>query len=174
VLWAARTAAWSRALSPPPATVARSTAVSAADGGFTLIEAVVALALIGLVTAWATSFHISSLRVTREQANRQVAAQMSSRALDTARKTGGAALLASPPSPVIVQVNGVAFTQQWTVTQCRQVSPGGDCATVAPAPGIAELVKVVVSVQWSDGGRILAQRTAALLSSAMSDPTFAS
>jgi hypothetical protein len=132
----------------------------------------VSLAIVGIVAVSGTMFQISSLRLVRTAANRQVAAQMVTRALDTARAAGGATVLASPPATATVQLNGVTFTERWTVTLCRQAVAGGGCATVPAAPGTAELAKVVVSVQWPEGGGVRTQQTAALLSAAATEPRF--
>jgi Tfp pilus assembly protein PilV len=144
------------------------------DAGFTLIEVLVALGLIMVVGAAAAIFHTTVLDVTRRQANRQVAAQLTTRAVDAARASGGPALLASPPTPVTMQVNGVAFTQRWTVTVCRQAVIGGPCTTAAAAPGTAEMVEVAVSVQWTEKQQVQSQRAVVLLSAAPVEPTFTS
>lgn len=143
-----------------------------ADGGFTLVEMVVAIGLIATIATSATTLHITSMAVAREQADRQVAAQMVSRALDTARSRGGAALLASPPPTLTVQVNGISFRQRWSVTRCWRAPAGGDCTTADAGPGIAELTRVVVTVEWTDAGVERAEHTAALVSAAVVDPAF--
>jgi prepilin-type N-terminal cleavage/methylation domain-containing protein len=148
-------------------------AAGGSDDGFTLLETIISLAIVGIVAASGTLFQTSSLQLARIAANRQVAVQMVTRALDVARAAGGAALLASPPAPATVRLNGVPFTEQWTVALCRQVVAGDDCATAAAASGVAELAKVVVSVQWPEEGGVRTQRTAALLSAAATEPRFA-
>jgi type II secretory pathway pseudopilin PulG len=135
----------------------------------------VSLGLIGMVGAVALSFLVASSVTTREQANRQAAAQLASRSVDTARALGGAQLLAAPPPTASTTVNGVAFTTELAVTLCRQSTPGAACSTTVPAaPGIAELVHVAVDVRWQEGPEVRHERAAILLNAAVIDPTFAS
>jgi hypothetical protein len=42
------------------------------------------------------------------------------------------------------------------------------------APGIAELVRVVVTVEWTEGDKARSEHGAALISTAAVDPTFVS
>jgi prepilin-type N-terminal cleavage/methylation domain-containing protein len=145
-----------------------------ADDGFTLIEVLVSLGLIGLVGAFAIRLQVSSLSVTREHANREIAAELASEALDTASVTGGSALLAAVPASRTTAVSGVNFTEQWTVTPCKQSSPGGACTTAASAPGTAELARVVITVRWSESGGTHSEQAAALVSAAATDRVFPS
>jgi prepilin-type N-terminal cleavage/methylation domain-containing protein len=150
----------------------RSSPPASADDGFTLLEMIVAVALIGMVGAFAIRFQVSSLSVTREQADREVAAQLASEALDSDRAIGGSALLSAPPPNRTVTVNGITFTQTQSVTTCRQVSPGGPCTSNPPAPGVAELARVVVTVQWSAAGYPRSEKAAGLISAAAYEPAF--
>jgi prepilin-type N-terminal cleavage/methylation domain-containing protein len=111
------------------------------DDGFTLIEMLMALGLIAIVSAYALAFHVSTLSTGRTQANRQVAAQLVSQALDRAQRDGGAAVLANPPDVRTTAVNRVTFTERWTVAICRQSHAGGSCTTGAAAAGVADLCR---------------------------------
>jgi prepilin-type N-terminal cleavage/methylation domain-containing protein len=135
-----------------------------ADGGFTLIEVLLALGLVTLVSAYAVAFHVFTLSTVRIQANRQLAAQLVSQALDQADKTGGVALLAAPPEARTTTINKITFTERWTVTLCRQSPPGGNCTTAASAAGAAELVRVVVAVDWREADKTLTEQSVAVLS----------
>jgi prepilin-type N-terminal cleavage/methylation domain-containing protein len=155
--------------------VSRSAAPPAPpDDGFTLAEILVALGLIAVISSFAIGFHVRTLMVVRDEANRQVAAQLASEALDAARAGGGAALAAAPPPAEAVTVNGVRFTREWTVSACLQLAPGGACTAGPPTIGAAELIQVGVRVQWAEAGQVRSQRAAALVSSGAVDPTFIS
>ncbi len=144
------------------------------DDGFTLLELLLSVGLIGLVGAFAIAFHTSSLSVTRQQANREVAAQLASEALDRARATGGAAVLARGHGAATRTVNGIRFSEEWTASPCTQAAPGGVCTTAPAVPGALELARVVVTVRWSEAGGVRSERVAALVSAAESEPVFPS
>jgi type II secretory pathway pseudopilin PulG len=151
----------------------RAVAAGRSESGATLVEMLVALGLVALVASFSLTFQISSMSAMRTQADRQVAVQLASQALDTARTTGAAALLSSPPATRVETVNKLDFTQLWSITPCRQRVPASECTEPGRAPGTAEMVRVVVTVQWGDSGRILTERAAALVGSASVEPVFA-
>jgi type II secretory pathway pseudopilin PulG len=150
----------------------RAVAAGRSDSGATLVEMLVALGLVALVASFSLTFQISSMSTMRTQADRQVAAQLASRALDTVRTTSATALLSSPPAPRVETVNQLEFTQRWSITPCRQRVPASGCTEPGPAPGTAEMVRVVVTVQWGDSGRTLTEQAAALVGSASVEPVF--
>jgi prepilin-type N-terminal cleavage/methylation domain-containing protein len=137
------------------------------DAGFTLIEMLVALSLIGTVASFAVGFHVSSLSAIRSQAHRQVAAQLVSDALDAARADGPAAAM-NPRAPLRVSVDGVSYTQTWDPPT---VCTSSVCGSI---PSGAELVKVQVTVAWTEETKSLSERGSALVSTAAVDPTFPS
>jgi prepilin-type N-terminal cleavage/methylation domain-containing protein len=154
--------------------VERPSSETATDDGFTLVETLVALGLVGLVAAFTCSFLLSSWSTMHGQSDREVAAQLASAALDSARAGGGAALAASPPAAQTVIVNGLSFVQRWSVTDCRQGSPGVTCAAARSSAGTSDLVVVLVVVQWGPPGHVTSERAAALVSTAATDPVFPS
>ena len=137
-----------------------------------MIEMLIALGVVALVSAYAVAFHVSTLSTVRSQANRQVAVQLVAQAMDRAHRDGGAAVLATPPPVRTTAVNAVTFTQRWTVTACRQNPAGGDCTATPPAAGMADLVHVVVAVQWREADRTMTERSAVLLSGGTVQPAF--
>jgi prepilin-type N-terminal cleavage/methylation domain-containing protein len=143
------------------------------DVGFTLIEVLLALSLVSLVAAFALTFHFSSATAVRTQANRQVAAQLASEALDEARAAGGAALLAAPPAPAAVTINKVSFQRRWSVSACREATPGAGCTAAQPGPGVVDLARVVVTVQWNEADKTRVESAVAMVSTA-ADPVFGS
>ena len=62
------------------------------DAGFTLVEVLVSLLLIGLVAAFGIRFQLSALAGTRYQANRELAYSLASTALEEASALGGPSL----------------------------------------------------------------------------------
>jgi hypothetical protein len=74
----------------------------------------------------------------------------------------------------ITTVNGIHFTQQWSLSVCRQTTPGGACTVAEPAPGTTDLVRIVVTVQWRDAGQTRTERAATLVGAAVADPIFPS
>ena len=75
------------------------------DGGFVILEAVVAIALIMVVMTAVTSFFVVTIKVNREQQNAQVAAQIA---------TSGMALVHSVRGPAVISGRDAASsTTQW-------------------------------------------------------------
>lgn len=127
------------------------------DEGFTLAELMVSLMVVALVGTFAASAHLASLRATRVESDRQVAAQLLTRELDRVRGMGGSAAAESRTE----QISGLAFGVDRTVVTCWQVlSTDGRTPTCAAteAAGSAEMVHVVVAVSWRDGERTYTQR----------------
>lgn len=142
------------------------------DAGFTLVEMIVALVLIGVVGT-ATALAVVGAQVTTdEQADRQAAGHQLTQLTDEARRAGGAALLADPPDPSTATVNGVTFTREWSVTACTQPALGGACQGGTPAAGVAGLARVVVTVRWTERGRTRSAQASILLGTRAADPVF--
>ncbi|GGK08059.1 hypothetical protein GCM10010123_42530 [Pilimelia anulata] len=157
--------------SPRPALPPRP-ARPAGDHGFTLVELLVSLALIGTVATATLSLAVSSQATTGSQADRQHAAQLATRMTDEAAAAGGAALLADPPPADAVTVDGVRYTRTWTITQCNQAGPGAACTTAAPAAGVARLVRVLATVSWTERGSAQSVASAVLVSAMTNEPSF--
>jgi prepilin-type N-terminal cleavage/methylation domain-containing protein len=67
--------------------------VRSADGGFTMIEVIVALALITVLMASLGTYFVSSVRVSRHQAQIQAAVRLAQAGMEAARGYGGPTLL---------------------------------------------------------------------------------
>jgi prepilin-type N-terminal cleavage/methylation domain-containing protein len=99
-----------------------------ADGGFTLIEAMAAAAIIAIVLAGLGSFFIGTMTTARDQGQRQTAVRLATDGLDVTRAAEVAALLdgrilcGDCREPVAQAVPLLAGTQRW------DVSPGWNSA----------------------------------------------
>jgi prepilin-type N-terminal cleavage/methylation domain-containing protein len=71
----------------------RITRRASEDDGFTLVETIVAVVIIGIVMAAATSFMAGGVRATNQQRSHQVAAQLASDAIELVRSKEGASIL---------------------------------------------------------------------------------
>lgn len=65
-----------------------------ADGGFSLLEVIVSIALVGTVMAALATFYVSSMTATHAQSARQTAAQLANDGMERARTRSGPELLA--------------------------------------------------------------------------------
>jgi prepilin-type N-terminal cleavage/methylation domain-containing protein len=147
------------------------------DAGATLIEVMVALALIAVVSTFALQSHVMAMVTVQRHANREVAVQMAADLTDKARTYPGAELLAShqrlESAEATKEVGGVEFSREWSVDLCRQAQPGGVCSSaLAAGPGIPELVRVTVTVRWVDRGSPAPVTVTALVDLDATDPVF--
>ncbi|GAA2522216.1 type IV pilus modification PilV family protein [Pilimelia columellifera] len=152
------------------------------DDGFTLVETMVSLALIGTVMAAVSAFFISGMSGSHGQVQRQVGAQLATDAMERVHSipvTDIENALTTSFTPRAVVVNGVTFTQRWAL--CWQPATGGACVTPKPALAAAgALVKVTVSVTWDHPGcpanptqpprRTCEQASATLFATAVTEP----
>ena len=141
------------------------------DSGFTLIELMVSLSIIALVGTFALSAQVAATRATREQSNRQVAAQLLARELDSVRGLGGSTALELEPTDN-QQVNGLSLDITRTIDTCWQVlSANGTTPTCGATelPDSAEMARVVVTVSWLEGNRTQTQSGAVTINA---DPVF--
>jgi type II secretory pathway component PulJ len=150
----------------------RGTRERAPDGGSTLIEMLLAMGLVALVSAFAGTFHVVSLSTVRTQANRQAAAQLVTQGMDRAHRDGAATVTAAPPAARTTTVNGIVFTERWTVSVCRQVTAGAACTAAIPAAGVSDLVRIEVAVEWRESNALMTERSAVLLAAGGPAPTF--
>jgi type II secretory pathway pseudopilin PulG len=140
------------------------------EGGFTLVEVVVAGMIIAVVMAATTEFFLSSTKTTRVMAGRQSAAQVATSVAEQVRGTDGYAVAGGTGQAT---VDNVQYSWQSTVTTCNQarMTTNGTCPG-----GPVVFKKVVVTVTWSDANckpsGTCTLTTTELVSSAANDPTF--
>jgi prepilin-type N-terminal cleavage/methylation domain-containing protein len=148
---------------------------TARDAGFTLIEVLVSISLIGVVMAALTTFFVSAQGVANVQDGQQTAVQLATDGIEAARALSPADLLASPPSDQTPPTrNGITFTRTWSVTSCWQPPTGGDCG--GQASGYVPFLRAVVTVTWPDTGcqaKRCSYTTGTLVSAADAEPLFA-
>ena len=173
------------------------------DGGFTLVEVLVAVALIGTVMTALVPFLVRSLGVVTDQRSRQAAVQLANDGIERARAlTVGAAVAgrsqaatttawqnaydqlpsvrpylaamkptwdtllpsgstagasaALPTTGVVARINGVDYTQNWYLGECRQqLGASGSCddpSAPDPDPALIDVpfLRAVVAVTWMD------------------------
>jgi len=140
------------------------------DDGFSLIESLVSLALIGAVMSAATSLFASSVRVTNHQSNQEVGVWLAESGVEITRgdsyywtttaagvtnplKTSPASA-AAPTEPATV-VNGLTYSRRY--------------ATTAPAVGLRQ-IRITVSWPCQTG---TCGTSATTLVSVAADPTYA-
>lgn len=166
-----------------------------ADGGFTLLEVLVSLALIGTMTAALTTFFVRANAAARQQGGRQTAAQVATDAVETARAISNADLVSTltalvtgsggtastaPGPPWTFQdsrtVGGTRFDRGWLVEMCWQdrTATSADCTPTKPADPV-EFFLLTVTVTWADvfcAAPGCSFRTTTLISSQVGEPIF--
>jgi prepilin-type N-terminal cleavage/methylation domain-containing protein len=131
------------------------------DDGFTLIEVLTALAVIGVVLTATTALFVRSMTIVNAQGARQAAFQVATDGLEALRSVSGTQAqtwLATHAATETIIVNTVSYQRDWTV----------DTTT----PG---LLSATVSVRWPerecpDGGCVYKATT--LISTATAEPVF--
>lgn len=124
------------------------------DGGFSLLEVIVAIAVMAAVMAGLTSLFVGSSVVTSQQGSRQVAAQLASDGIDEirARSTEAIALLIPDPDnngsdlPVL---NNPAYSRRVFVHKCLQSTTTAQWCGSTGATRLA-FYRVKIVVTWSD------------------------
>jgi prepilin-type N-terminal cleavage/methylation domain-containing protein len=121
------------------------------DGGFTLVEVLVALAIIGVVMTAVTTFFVRSMVVVNYQGARQAAIQVASDEMAELRQLPGSSALgwitSQNDTTVITNVktlNGIAYQSVWTCSDAVAL-------TACPATGAGPArMNLVVTVSWRD------------------------
>jgi prepilin-type N-terminal cleavage/methylation domain-containing protein len=112
------------------------------DAGFTLLEVMISVLIMGVIMTALASFFVLGTRITHSNGLRQTAAEVALDGLEKARGLHGAALLAGrakcgPPAcaaPVAAAAAYLADTERWdaaaTTTVTQTLSPTGDTVTL--------------------------------------------
>lgn len=107
------------------------------DAGFTLIEVLTSLAVIGVVLTAVTTFFVRSMVTVDLQGARQTAIQVAASGMEELRAVSGALAvdwLTSRVTPVSVPMNGIDYRRGWAL----------------PTP--AALMTATVTVTWRSKG----------------------
>jgi prepilin-type N-terminal cleavage/methylation domain-containing protein len=125
-----------------------------ADAGFTIVEVLVALAVIGVVLTAATTFFVRSMVVINLQGSRQVAIQIASTNLEQLRAMSGEPALnwlldrtAAGPTPAPDTGGSLSYTQAWTCTD-----GSGPCVAATLATAMASgpiFLGATVKITWT-------------------------
>src|ERR1700753_2976348 len=103
-----------------------------ADAGFTIIEVLTALAVIGVVMTAVTTFFVRSMNNIDYQGGRQAAIQVASNAMALMRTVSGSAVLGlvNRPTQTTQVLNGVTYTVPWDCQDGTQaIIPAVNLAT---------------------------------------------
>jgi prepilin-type N-terminal cleavage/methylation domain-containing protein len=145
-----------------------------ADAGFTLVEVLASLAVIGVVMTAVTTFFVRSMISVDLQGARQAAIQVASDQMEHLREMPGSAAVGWVLDPVNSQpktVGGTVYTVAWSCTVIDAASP----APGRPCGATDSLVPPVVKVTWNDKGcpsGVCQYSTTTLISTAEIEPLF--
>jgi prepilin-type N-terminal cleavage/methylation domain-containing protein len=140
------------------------------DTGFTLLEVVVAMAIISIVLASLSAFFVRSMASVDQQGDRQAAVQLAGDAMERMRQVPGsmvtawiqdeiAAAAANGYDPPIV--NGITYDVDWDAPKVVSAAP--------------PLIYLVVRVTWTDKAcrsNRCAYASTTVISTADADPVF--
>ena len=119
-----------------------------ADAGFTLVEVVTALAVIGVVMTAVTTFFVRSMVTVNVQGARQAAIQVASDEMEHLRELPGSSVLAWLQAQNTNQntrtVGGIVYTTTWSCTALTGAGAPKSCAATDA------LIIPKVQVSWRD------------------------
>lgn len=107
------------------------------ENGFTLVEVLVSLAVIGVVLTAVSTFFVRSMVITKLEGARQAAVQVASTAMEQLRALPGSLVLpwlVDNVNPVPVPMGPVTYTQRWD------------------PPTVGSLIPATVHVTWTSNG----------------------
>jgi type II secretory pathway pseudopilin PulG len=132
-----------------------------ADGGFVLLESIIAIALITIIMTALTALFVTSIKVTDHQRASQNAIRIATDLVDQARALGpepadtsdGLPSVDTALLPASQSINGVVFTIAYDQSWCRlpDGATGGDpvCADTDSNPGALGLyLRLGVTLSW--------------------------
>jgi prepilin-type N-terminal cleavage/methylation domain-containing protein len=158
------------------------------DDGFTMVEVLVSLAVIGIVLLSVSTFFVKSMTTVRLQGARQAAIQIAASSMEELRALAGTnavswltAKAALPPTDAGTS-SSVVYRQQWSWSWSCSTTPTGGCpgtplAAIAAAPLLAQAT-VVISWTGRDCPKDASGRCSYTLSTQLSlsttEPVFTS
>ena len=130
------------------------------DAGFTLVEVLVSLGVIGVVLTAVTTFFVRSMVITNLEGKRQGAVQVAATAMEQLRSVPGVLALSwlttnAPATDVLMGTQ--TYTRTWDV------------------PASSTLIAATVHVQWTSNGctgNACEYSATTLISTASSEPVF--
>lgn len=151
------------------------------DDGYSLLEVVVAIGLIGIVMSTMTVFFTRTAATVSQHTGLRTAIQLATDRMEQIRAIRQAAdVTAGSDAP---QLDGIRYARDWSIRRCWQrTNPRGGACTysntrpAAPATGSwADFLEVTVEVDWPDRGcpgGVCTYRTASLISRSDLEPVF--
>ena len=135
------------------------------DGGFVLLEAIVAISLITVLMTALTALFVTSIKVTNHQRLSQSAVRLATDVIDQARGMGVGAL---PTTATDQTIGGTTYHS--TYTACTLDTTTGTCTTGVTGA----LVRFAVTITWpgSDCGSGGCSYSTSVVLSNAADPTF--
>jgi prepilin-type N-terminal cleavage/methylation domain-containing protein len=115
-----------------------------ADEGFTLIEVLVSVAMIGMVMASVTAFFVNSMRLTQRQGQQQTAARLILDGVETARSFKGPAILTGRRACSVttctsaVASGAAAFLSSPSTTSSARMDSSDGTAALLPIPVVPQ------------------------------------
>lgn len=119
-----------------------------ADAGFSLIEVIVAIAIIGVVMTAVTSLLVATTTTTNQQGGRQVAIQLANDGIDDVRAMDAADIAKLPAISDLPMENNPGYDRKLFVQRCWQsVAIPTRCGTTTAS---LAFFRVRVAVSWRD------------------------
>ena len=138
------------------------------DAGFTLVEVLASLAVIGVVMTAVTTFFVRSMISVDLQGSRQAAIQLASDGMERLREMPGSsvyAFLQSSAATTTITANGIDYQRTWSCT----TDTGGACQSSSLVIGPK------VTVSWPDkgcAGGMCTYSATTLISTSQIEPIF--
>jgi len=166
-----------------------SSRTPADDAGFTLVELLVSLTIVGVVLSATMGFLVKAQATTRHATNRETASTVATAAIDLAQRLGAQGVKTAPywnttnePADTedgvdAVTSGGVRYERHWDTDDCHLPAPvgatnpdPGACTDGIGGSGDAPMVRVRVKVIWPCREAECALTAVTVLSAALTQP----
>ncbi|HEX8629421.1 MAG TPA: putative Ig domain-containing protein [Catenuloplanes sp.] len=122
---------------------------SPSEAGFSLLEVLVSISVIGTMMAALTSLLVRATVVTNQQGGRQAAIQLAADGMEGIRALEGPAVAALPADANLPVPDDPRYTRTRTVRPCWQSASTGRCDDLQRGDSMA-FSRVTVTVRWRD------------------------
>lgn len=144
---------------------------SPSEAGFSLLEVLVSIGVIGTMMAALTGLLVRATAITNQQGGRQAAIQLAADGMEAVRALDGPAVAALPAVADLPVPDDARYSRERIVQPCWQSASAGRCDDVQRGDSMA-FSRVTITVTWRDkacAGSVCSHSTSTLVTATPSD-----